>query len=118
MLRPSPAAVPTRDKGAMRSPAAGRLTSQAVRGVVTTSLQPEERSVEGEKGSPIVGIENTPLAFVVVLETFCPVHWNTIPASVCLFAGLQHYIISKCVEQNLHLNIISCTCILAVHPYI
>ena len=80
MLRPSPAAVPTRDKGAMRSPAAGRLTLQAVRGVVTTSLQPEERSVEGEKGSPIVGIENTPLAFVVVLETFCPVHWNTIPA--------------------------------------
>lgn len=90
MLRPSPAAVPTRDKGAMRSPAAGRLTLQAVRGVVTTSLQPEERSVEGEKGSPIVGIENTPLAFVVVLETFCPVHWNTIPASVCLFAALYY----------------------------
>lgn len=90
MLRPLLEVAPSRAKGDVSNPPAGRLALQLVRGVVTMILQPELRSVEGEKIVPIVGSENTPLAFVVVLETFCPAHWSTIPASVCLFAALDN----------------------------
>lgn len=90
MLRPPPAAVPARVKGAMRIPFAGRLTLQLLRGVVTMSLQAELRTDEGEREVPTVGIENSPLAVVVVLETFRPSHWNTTSASVCSFAAFYN----------------------------
>lgn len=67
--------VPARFIGAVRSPLVGRLALHLERGVVTMTLQPEARSVVSEIGSIVLeGNENTPLAPVVVTETFCPAH--------------------------------------------
>lgn len=76
MLMPPVTVLPTRFTGAVRSPLVGRLALHLERGAVTMTLQPEARSVESsEIGNTVVeGNENTPLAPVVVVETFCPAH--------------------------------------------
>ena len=76
MLMPPVTMVPARFNGAVRSPLVGRLALHVERGAVTMALQPELRSVErSEIGSTVLeGNENTPLAPVVVVVTFCPAH--------------------------------------------